>query len=1582
MLRIEGAAENNLSGFDVDVPGGITAVIGVSGSGKSSLVFDTIYREARRRFLTSLSANLSAAQLQPARVRAINGLRPAVAVSQNVVNRNPNSTVSTAAGIHPFLRVLYARCATRRCTQCAQSAVIVPREAQFAELRSLAAKDEVKVLAPVVRLAEGTHSRLLARLAERFGTAAVEVDRTREGNAEWTRKHLNPDVQHTISVTIGTADSSCSERDLRQLLDAVRALGCVQVTFRTARVERTLSYAALCASCGARLSDLRPQDFRGANDNVTSYELAGLTLPALQRLDVVAAAHILAEADLPPWANNVVEQIRRRLRALESLGLGYLSLDRPSPTLSRGEAQRLRLSVILINDVEELLHIVDEPAIGLAPAQVGVLLDQLGRLAGPVVLVEHDRNAVADADHVIEVGPAAGRRGGRIVFTGTPAQLWTADTLSGRWFSGRSALHKLDHSDTGGERISVTGAHHNNLRDIDCAIPLSAMTVVTGPSGTGKTTLVRDVLVASLKAGKPVGCRELDTRPLRPITVDQSPIGANPRSNPATYTGLANRIRTVFASTTGQPASMFSFNRPEGACQECSGMGAIEVRLPFLASEWVTCATCNGRRFALDVLNARATLADDRQHCIAEVFNATADEATALFSNDARASRILAALVDVGLGYLPLGQPAPTLSGGEAQRVKLAKQLAAVGREDLLYLDEPTTGLHPGDLPQLVGVLRRLVDRGCTLIVVEHNSSVVALADWIIELGPGSGPDGGQVVYSGPPRAHPTESPTARSTPREGRPVRSKIEIRGASVNNLRDITVEIPKRRLTAVVGVSGSGKSSLVRDVLASEAERRLLECLSMYERQSVREGPQSQVDSVTGLGPTLTVGSERRLFNPRSTVGTVTELSAHLGALLAYAGQRACPECGGPQRRVEARSGSAWRCAHCRTEGPAAEPDDFSPAHYEAACLHCHGMGRVPQPRIDRLIAKPDKPICGGAMYSPGFYPRGYLCKPPNGGYWALQGLAKNHGFDPFQTPWNAMSEQAREAFLFGEEDVELPPEITRSAFGGKWQGVYRIVGNWDVGGLYTDRLPCPECAGGKLRPLFLDVVVAGMNRQALFGEPIAEVLGHLERFDLPDKVPAWAAWSLDMVSRRLAFLVRTGLSYLNLDRLTATLSAGEAQRVKLASLLGSDLTGMTVLLDEPSRGLHPREVEVLGDTLTNLVSKGNTVVVVDHDPRLFAKADNYILLGPGAGPAGGEVVAAGPPSNVRTNPTARDLLDPPVPSRATTPRIAPRKWMTVVKPTENNLMGDDVAIPLGVLTGMCGVSGSGKSTLAIDIVARALTPRQISTSVASTPVDPGEHERIDGAPSRVIHTDQSRTGITTPGAFLGLLGPLRKQYAHTAVAQAAGLGADDLTPACDGCKGKGAVRMDMGFLSPVQLPCDVCDATGYRAEVRRIEVRGHTLPELERQPLFEVLALWDDLDTIANPLRTALDLGLGYLTLTQTVESLSGGERQRLKLVKAMARTNAQPTMYILDEPTAGLHATDVARLITGLDGLVRRGHSVLAVDHDPAFLACCDWLIELGPGAGPNGGRVVATGTPEMVAAADTPTAPYLAEVLR
>lgn len=1621
-IDITGARENNLQDIDVVIPPDhLTVVTGVSGSGKSSLVFDTLYHEARRRFLEIFSVG-SSVKLAPAAVESISGLGPAVAVDQNVLNRNPLSTLATASGLHPFLRLLYSNFGEQYCPHCGTGLSVLTEDAIVDTIVRKAQQTPVTVVAPVVHQAEGSHKTLLELLVNACGEEPLMVD-----GKPWKPRTLDPEAPHDIAVKMGQLSGDIPVKDVRALVQQVFALGSYAVVIRVGTQEMTLSRAPVCTKCGGWVGEVEPKHFHtacshcegkgcetcqgtGLHPQAAAVRWHGLRLPDLLALSVDEARTLFETADLPHSAHRLETEIKTRLNALHTVGLGYITLDRSSPTVSRGEAQRVRLAVALTSRLEDMLHILDEPTIGQHPYDVANLLPAFRELAGPVIFVEHDRVAAAEADYAIDLGPGAGHKGGDIIFTGTPDELWKADTPTGRYFSFREKVNLPEHRGIPETFLVIKGAALRNLKNIDVPIPLHRLTVITGVSGSGKSTLI-DVLVPSLRNKTPQGCQKIEGPLLTPVLVDQSPIGRNPRSNPATYTKLADIIRELFAASTELSPSHFSFNRPEGRCPVCKGMGALEVKMRYLPSTWIVCERCEGNRFSDEVLSAHISF-NSKKMSIADFYKLSIEEVIPLLVTDERlseksrthAQRILEALRDVGLGYLTLGQPSPTLSGGEAQRVKLAKFLGSRLSDKLLILDEPSTGLHPQDISGLLIVLDRLVRSGGTVVVVEHNTDIMRAADWVIDLGPGAGPQGGHVICAGTLDDLLNEDTSMtgdalkneliglkpRTSDKEQVHPSQVISIRNATAHNLKNVSVDIPKGALTVVTGVSGSGKSSLVSDILEAEARRRFLESLSMYERQSTREGPEAPVESITGLGVAVSVGAGRRRYSRRATIGKETEIVHHLTVLLAYVGERKCMQCS----TMMIRNRERWYCPHCGSEIRIASPREFLPSNWLSACPQCQGIGTISVPNPDKLIIHPDKPLCKGAMYSPGFFPFGYMCKPPNM-YYDLKALGNRYNFDPEKTPWNQMTPEAQHAFLFGDpEPLEIHYKDRKGGirvYHRSFWGFYRLVGDWDQFGTYVDIRTCPECNGATLRPEFLAQTLRGYTIHELGELPLTQLHKILTTISTTQEFTVIES-SYTTVLKRLHFLIQVGLGYIHLNRITATLSAGEAERIKLAGVLGSNLTSLTLLLDEPSRGLHPSEVGALVDALKSLKNEGNTVIVVEHDPVVINQADYLIDLGPGAGIAGGEIVAQGTPEEVAQTDTLTGLWLRG--ERWTTPfqttsgqtkllsaRRNPKRFMIIQGACAHNLKGEPVRIPLGVLVGVCGVSGSGKSTLLIDTVGRALVPTKHTTSVAHEPITPGEHDSIEGAPDRVILVDQTRKGIYSPLKFLNLRNALLKVYAESEDAHALGMDEKLLNRSCSVCNGDGLIKMDMGFLPAVRFSCDACQGTGYSPEAWDVHVKGYALPELLTLTIDQVYELFKDNDRITRPLKVAKEVGLGYLVLQQPAYSLSGGEAQRLKIAKELCKKAKKKSLYILDEPTVGQHLEDVERLTNVLQNLVDKGHTVVVIEHHPHVLAACDWLIELGPVGGPEGGYVIAAGTPEEIVGKETPTAPYIREVL-
>ena len=1550
-MTVFGAAEHNLRDVDVTFGPGVTAVVGVSGSGKSSLAFDVVYTKARRRFLESLGLGRPGSRVSAAQVRSIEGLGPAVAIAQNVLNVNPASTVATSVGLHPFLRILYARFADVTCPRCQVPVRAVSREERLAiAVDMLAAADSLAVEVAVVRGLRRSHARLLAGLRGQFD--AVTIDgRPWAANNSSRVPRLDPTVPHDVVVRVATLHADASAAEVRAILERADALGSQEVRLGGTPVLR----APICPSCSDWVRPLEPSAFRDAAVDTSSHRISGVTLTELLARSLSEVLEFVDQLPVGLRAARIQDELLRRLRPLVTLGLGHLSLDRSMPTLSRGEAQRTRLAVVLGGRLEDLLHVLDEPTIGLHHTDLKRLLDAIASLPGPVLMVEHDRTAIAMADDVVEIGPAGGRGGGELVFQGTPAELWRADTASGRGFAATTRTRRTRRP-LAAERIRLTGAALRNLRDVECEIPVGSLTVITGPSGAGKTTLAREVLLASLRANVPVGCVTFDAPAMRAVAVDQKPLGNNPRSNPATYTKVFDRIRDVFANETGRSASEFTFNRAEGACPECEGMGAVAISLSYLAPIWVPCEACDGRRFRPEVLEATW-----EGLSIADVLELSVDEASALFVEHRSVTRILETLQEVGLGYITLGQPSPSLSGGEAQRVRLTREMAKAKTGDLVLLDEPTTGLHPGDLERLLAVLDKLTINGCTVVVVEHQADVIASADWRIDLGPGGGPDGGRLQHCGPPVAEKQPRVTPRAKPRAGARASDAIRVRGARAHNLQGVDVQFTKGRFTVVTGVSGSGKSSLVRDVVAAEANRRLLECLSVYERQSVREGPEAPVDSLTGLGPTMSIDASGTISDPggpgrwdaaRTTVGRSSDLDRLIALVLARAGVRSCLACGGDDvRRTSPAPEAAWACGDCATSAVPIEPRHLmgSPV---AVCPQCVGLGVEREFDFDAIV-RPDVPLArcfGGGL--------AWFRPEATGSNDVLRAFAERYQFDPSTTPWSELSDEVRHAVLYGDSS---------------WVGLNHWA-QYDLGGTETKSFPCRECGGTRLRAPYLAIRLEGRDRNELFSASFADLADVLASMDEPDD--ELAAHARTVALHRLGFLGSVGLGYLHVNRETWTLSAGEAQRIKLASVLGGGLVGMTVLLDEPSRGLHPSEVGALARSLSELRDAGNTVIAVEHDATLIRAADDIIEIGPGPGRAGGRLIDLDSVQSV-----TRAVRD----GRVSIPRRdrrEPTEWMHVTGARENNLRGLDVRIPLGVQVGVCGLSGSGKSSLVVDTIALGLArPKTNIPRSGIIRVEPGVHDAISGAPVRTIVADQARAEITSPGMFLGLINAVRKSFAASEVAREQGITIKDLTYRCDACGGTGTWQEGMSFLPSVTQTCDACGGSGYRREVATLVERSRTLADIEALTIGELVEEWGDIDGVRRVGDAAVTLGLGYLIVRQPGWSLSGGEAQRLKLAKELARPARDGALHVLDEPTVGLQATDVAVLARALDTIVDAGNTVLVVEHDPVLLATCDWLIELGPGAGPDGGHIVFEGPPEELDKADTATAPYILEAL-
>jgi len=1470
----------------------------------------------------------------------------------------------------------------------------------------------------------------------------------------------------------------------------------------------------------------------------------------------------------------ILDEIQTRLKYLVDVGIGYLTLDRQSRTLSGGEVQRINLTTALGTSLVNTLFVLDEPSIGLHPRDMDRITQAMQRLktaGNTLVVVEHDPAVMLAADRVLDFGPGPGAAGGRIVFDGTPAELRAADTLTGQYLGGRKSIG-LGFSRGVQEstpRLILEGVREHNLKGIDVAFPLQRLVTVTGVSGSGKSTLIQDVLAPALlrhfgQATEAPGAHDrlLGAEQLSGVVfVDQSPIGKTARSNPASYVGAWDAIRKLFADAPlarqrSYSAAKFSFNSGDGRCPTCGGSGFEHVEMQFLSDVYLRCPDCNGQRYRPEILEVHIDrplhksgsdphleqaadalaavgegqkLSSDphlktRHLNVADVLELTVAEAVQVFARDREVLRALQPIVDVGLDYVRLGQPVPTLSGGEAQRLKLAGHLAEAARMQttsrqpaarkgqLLLFDEPTTGLHFEDIAKLMRALRKLLDAGHSLIVIEHNLDVMRASDWLIDLGPEGGDAGGQVVAQGTPQdvaQHPSSHTGAALREYEAAlgggaqaaheasplykqkllalaahgPAAENIQIVRAREHNLKNLSVQVPRGQFSVVTGVSGSGKSTLAFDILFNEGQRRYLESLNAYARSIVQPAGRPDVDAVHGIPPTVAIEQRLSRGGRKSTVGTVTEVWHFLRLLYVKLGVQHCVHDGAkvePQtpERIAAQIMTRYRGQTIGLLAPLvvarkgvyteladwARPRGFTHLRVDGEFLPTTGF-----PRIDRFKEHTIELPVMSLPVTPGNEAqlRESLTRALEHGKGVVhvlhdiaglrhaveagQSTARIGQVEVFSTqracPVCSTSYAELDPRLFSYNSkhgwcpdcVGTGVKLTReqrkalddSVLAADEKGREQTFAEVEVEDL-TEQ-PCPTCQGTRLNAVARAVRLPlereqpdGISITQLARLSVEDLHQWFNTLELQGRAADIARDLLPEIEGRLQFLEQVGLGYLTLDRGAPTLSGGEAQRIRLAAQLGSNLQGVCYVLDEPTIGLHPRDNAILLHALKELSDKGNTLVVVEHDVDTIRAAQHLIDIGPGAGLRGGRLVAEGTAADLQAAPdsaTGRYLghaMRHPMQARRAVARPGAdgdgaTGWLKVSGANLHNLQDVDAAMPLGRLVAVTGVSGSGKSTLARDVllanVQRFVRPSSKDKSASGPDKTSASSYQINshgligcsaiegfGAIDRVLEVDQTPIGKTPrscPATYIGFWDAIRKLYADTLEAKARGYAPGRFSfntgaGRCPSCEGQGMRTIAMSFLPDVKVPCEACHGARFNPETLAVTWRGKSIGDVLRMEVDQAVDFFASMPAIAHPLQLLQDVGLGYLTLGQPSPTLSGGEAQRIKLVTELSKVRddigrrgqkAPHTLYVLDEPTVGLHMQDVEKLIRVLHRLVDGGHSVLVIEHDLDLIAEADWIIDLGPEGGAGGGRIVAAGTPEDVVRAGTHTGVALGPVL-
>lgn len=1417
-------------------------------------------------------------------------------------------------------------------------------------------------------------------------------------------------------------------------------------------------------------------------------ELPGLHLYDLMRLPIGQLRsffrHIAQTQHEHPHLQLILTEVLTRLDFLCRVGVDYLHLDRQSRTLSGGEVQRINLTTALGSSLVNTLFVLDEPSIGLHPHDMHRIIEAMQRLkehGNTLVVVEHDPQVMVAADRILDMGPGPGPKGGQILFDGPPSALRSAKTLTGDYLCGRRTLPQWPTQPVTNATPSLClkGVHAHNLKHIDLRLPLNRFSVLCGVSGSGKSTLVENVLYPALlkhfgratEAPGPFEQLEGAEQLADVIFVDQSPIGRTTRSNPASYVGAFDAIRRLFARTPlakerGYTAGTFSFNTGKGRCPGCGGTGFEHIEMQFLSDVYLRCPDCNGQRYRPETLEV--TLEHHGQSAsIADVLAMTVDEAAEFFTGLQDVQRGLAPLLEVGLGYLQLGQPVPTLSGGEAQRLKLAGYLAEASRRPakgatlvkkgrLFLFDEPTTGLHFDDIAKLMKALRRLMEAGDTVVVIEHNLDVIQAADWVIELGPKGGIAGGQLIAALPPaelietgqtptaealrtyrqqvvgehstylaateqvstgQASTEQAPTEleqAALPSLAEPLQqdtdTQIQIIHAREHNLKNIQVAIPRDQFTVVTGVSGSGKSTLAFDILFNEGQRRFLESLNAYARSIVQPASQPDVDAIYGIPPTVAIEQRTSRGGHKSTVGTMTEIHHFLRLLYLNLATQYCPDC---QVRVEPQS-IEHISAHILTTYKGQTITLLAPlvvgrkGYYTDLAQWAHSKGYeqlrvngnwVPTqdwPRLARYqehhielpvaeltIDPAQEELLRRSIKLALEYGHGHLHVLADNAedlqdYSVTRSCPQCHTSFPPPDP-RLFSYNSRHGWCpecFGTGHLLKGFDADQTGEEGKWLEEQEE----------SSRL-CPSCQGQRLNPVALNYFWQDHSIASLSALTIDEASSFFARLSRQGREADIGRDIFNEIEHRLHFMHSVGLSYLSLDRSAQTLSGGEAQRIRLAAQLGSNLQGVCYVLDEPTIGLHPRDNTILLKALQQLQQQGNTLVVVEHDEETIQAADYIIDLGPGAGVKGGEVVATGTVEQIRQHPTSvtgRYLRHPIAHSeQPRRPITKEQAFIEVTGAKLHNLKQVHARIPLQRLTVLTGVSGSGKSSLARGVLLPNLKMALQDRDQTTPPAWQG-CTRLEGwqAIERVLEVDQTPIGKTPrscPATYVGFWDQIRRLFAQTNDARIRGWNAARFSfntgqGRCARCNGQGMLTHEMNFLPDVKVICDSCGGMRFNQETLAITWQDKNIGEILRMDVDTATEFFAAHPRIAQPLKLMQDVGLGYLTLGQPSPTLSGGEAQRLKLVTELSKARitegltrsgpvqrSTPTLYVLDEPTVGLAMADVEKLLHVLHRLCDAGHTVAVIEHHLDVMAQADWIIDLGPEGGDAGGSIVVQG---------------------
>ncbi|MFN3505041.1 MAG: excinuclease ABC subunit UvrA [Caldimicrobium sp.] len=1729
-IELYSVSQNNLKNFDLFLPFyQLIVVTGVSGSGKSSLVFDTLYAEGSRRYLETFSSYIRQylERLPKPLLKDLKNIPPALAFPQGNFIKTSRSTVATLTELSHFTKMLYYHLSIPFCPNCkipikiygpeeiaksildtfkdhfiyllvtvkVEKSVYYLREGllsagfsraflhgkvcELDEVEDLPQVEELDILLHRFKPAETPLSEMVSSIEQGLKISNKIKVRTLYGeefyfNASEScpRCDFKPPQKNPALFSYNTSQGACPDCngfgnllkvDLKSLVrhpeKSIKSGAIPALDFPAMfEVKRDLTIFLRAKGWGIDIpfqeypEEIQRAIFEGEgtwyglkeivdwleahrykphfrillsklrreitcptcqgtrfNPKALLFYLEGLNIGEFYQLEIAEAKKFLEklkEKKLPAAGVRIAEEIKKRLSYLEGVGLSYLTLNRASKTLSGGEVSRCMLTRALSSDLVETLYLLDEPTTGLHPSDTKKILQFMQNLVSKnntVVVVEHDPEVILQAAYLVELGPKGGEEGGYLLHAGAPNEIFEKKTPTGdaiyllaqkRVLETKKPIFK--------SFLEIKKAKRFNLKEVSASLPYGAITVITGVSGSGKSTFLEEILYKGLNALKEDKLFEYCERFINfsPSTqillLTQEPLTRTPRSIIATFVGLFPYIRKLMASTEeakkfGYTEPSFSLNTETSQCPNCRGLGYEIVEMQFLPDLYIPCEVCKGKRFREEILEIKW-----HGKNIAEILELTVNEALEFFGKHREIRKILEMLQNLGLDYLRLGQPLSTLSGGEAQRLKIAKLLVGLGTQKaIILLDEPTVGLHLKDIGRLLSTLIYLKEKGHTIIIVEHHPEIILSADWILEFGPEGGEKGGYLLYQGPLKeflstSYPTamylkeylegksfKSPTEKSSSQERE--EEVIRLRGVRHHNLQNIDLDLPRGNFITITGLSGSGKSTLAFDVIFSEGQRRFLETLPAYLRQFFKLHEEIDYDSISGLPATVALEQRSGELSPRSTVGTLTEILPYLRLLYARLSKSYCPSCGKEIKPLSKEE--LMRLAEELWEKSKEEKEILAPV-----VRHRKGHFR---PLLESFLKKGYHRVRIDKI----FYqmpPIPELSRYKEHSIDLLLGKTYSKGsfLDLIE---KALIEGKGTVIILDSEQRELHLSLKRTcpecAITLPEPDPLLFAFNTKVGacpvceglGKLDDKV-CSACQGTRYRKEVFYYKINHLSLPELCSLSIEKIYSFIKNLQFEGKEKFLAETLVPEILHRLNYLMDLGLSYLTLDRSADTLSSGEAKRVRISAEIGSNLTGVAYILDEPTIGLHPKDTAKLIGVLKKLKEKGNTVIVVEHDEEVILESDYIVDLGPGGGKKGGKIIYAGDIKNFlnsKDSLTAKALKDKERKTINSKFR-EPKEFLNLKGITHRNLKNLEVKIPLGAFTCVVGVSGSGKSSLICEVLYENLK-RLLSKEKKELfgIKDMEGYEKI----KEIYLVDPSPIGNTprsVPATYIQVFNEIRKAFANTLKAREKGYKEGRFSfnteeGQCPYCKGQGKMKVEIKFLPSVYQTCEYCGGKRYNAETLEVYLKGKNIAEVLDMDFGTAKEFFKDYPQIHHKMALVCQIGLDYLALGQPSPSLSGGEAQRIKLAKELGKSHTKPVMYLLDEPTTGLHILDISKLESVFQALVDKGHSVVVIEHNLELIKSADWIIELGPEGGDRGGELLFQGPIRDFLKVDTPT---------